>query len=232
MSFNIIHDHHTGTMSTYSTDNTQSFFCINEACRNTANYGHLCMPCDAARGTPKCKDCNYRHAEEGSTSCTTCRGRSCASCDDVYILQEDDVDNGQCYACNDHDYSVACAEQADLPITLHPACHCDGSGRMCGACMSEYKEYCNTCHKYTNLWDEMDCAACYAERYKVRHTSLKSMRAEITEIEERLLTNMTKGQKDDWRWILQIRRADLVEAEKEMWAQYDKDDLNKLDRAV
>jgi len=56
------------------------------------------------------------------------------------------------------------------------------------------------------------------------------MRAEIAEIEARLLTNMTKGQKDDWVWILQNRRADLADAEKEMWEQYDQDDLNKLDR--
>jgi hypothetical protein len=62
-----------------------------------------------------------------------------------------------------------------------------------------------------------------------RHMSLESMRDEIAEIEERLETNMTKGQKDDWIWLLQNRRADLAEAEKEMWAGYDQDDLNKLD---
>jgi hypothetical protein len=74
------------------------------------------------------------------------------------------------------------------------------------------------------------CSSCYLP--PPRHTSLKSMHDEIAEIEARLLTNMTKEQKDDWIWILQNRRGDLAEAEKEMWAQYDKDDLNKLDRAV
>jgi hypothetical protein len=62
-----------------------------------------------------------------------------------------------------------------------------------------------------------------------RHTSLQSMRDEIAEIEERLKTNMTKGQKDDWVWLLLNRRADLAEAEKEMWAGFDADDLRKLD---
>ena len=62
-----------------------------------------------------------------------------------------------------------------------------------------------------------------------RHTSLESMRTEIAEIEARLRTNMTKGQKDDWVWILQNRRDDLAEAEKDMWDQYDQDDLRKLD---
>jgi hypothetical protein len=65
-----------------------------------------------------------------------------------------------------------------------------------------------------------------------RHTSLESMRAEIAEIEARLKTNMTKGQKDDWIWLLQNRRADLAEAEKEMWEGYDSDDLRKLDRQL
>ena len=62
-----------------------------------------------------------------------------------------------------------------------------------------------------------------------RHTSLQSMRDEIAEIEERLKTNMTKHQKDDWIWLLQNRRGDLAAAEKEMWDQYDADDLRKLD---
>lgn len=61
------------------------------------------------------------------------------------------------------------------------------------------------------------------------HKSLESMRAEIAKIEARLLTNMTKGQKDDWIWILQNRCADLAEAEKELWEGYDADDLRKLD---
>jgi hypothetical protein len=55
------------------------------------------------------------------------------------------------------------------------------------------------------------------------------MRDEIAEIEERLKTNMTKHQKDDWIWLLQNRRGDLAAAEKEMWAGYDADDLRKLD---
>jgi len=64
-----------------------------------------------------------------------------------------------------------------------------------------------------------------------RHMSLESMRAEIAEIEVRLRGGLTKGQRDDWVWLLQNRRADLAEAEKEMWEGYDQDDLNKLDRA-
>jgi hypothetical protein len=61
------------------------------------------------------------------------------------------------------------------------------------------------------------------------YTSLESMRNEIARIEERLKTKMTEDQKDDWIWLLQNRRGDLATAEKEMWEQYDQDDLRKLD---
>jgi len=64
---------------------------------------------------------------------------------------------------------------------------------------------------------------------RVPPPTLESMRDQIAEIEARLKTNMTKGQRDDWVWLLQNRRADLADAEKEMWSGYDKDDLRKLD---
>jgi hypothetical protein len=115
-------------------------------------------------------------------------------------------------------------------------CMCDReTGLMCDLCSEEYHENCRGCGDYGELWDEKYCRECHRDRYGVPetkpvHKSLESMRAEIAEIEFRLQSNMTKGQKDDWRWILQNRRADLAEAEKEMWAGYDQDDLNKLDR--
>jgi len=131
-----------------------------------------------------------------------------------------------------------------------PHCTCDGSGRMCDYCAEEYAEPCRGCGVSSQLWtDNTYCRSCYVDRYgdefpprpssvsslpplppsPPHHKSLESMRDEIAEIEERLQTNMTKGQKDDWIWLLQNRRADLAEAEKEMWAGYDQDDLNKLD---
>jgi len=59
--------------------------------------------------------------------------------------------------------------------------------------------------------------------------TLDELRYIIAEIEVRIRGGLTKGQRDDWIWILQNRRADLAEAEKEMWEGYDQDDLNKLD---
>jgi hypothetical protein len=115
-------------------------------------------------------------------------------------------------------------------------CECDNSGRMCDSCSEEYKEQCRGCGSYEHLWtDNTYCRECYVKNYgdefpsAPRHTSLQSMRDEIAEIEERLKTNMTKHQKDDWIWLLQNRRGDLAAAEKEMWAGYDADDLRKLD---
>ena len=144
------------------------------------------------------------------------------------------------HVCNgEWDYDLGyrvCDNSDDKDCPQHePRCTCDGSGLMCDLCSEEYKEPCRGCGVNSHLWtDDKYCRDCHRERYGVPedkpvHKSLESMRAEIAEIEFRLLGNMTKGQKDDWRWILQNRRADLAEAEKDMWDQYDQDDLRKLD---
>ena len=44
-------------------------------------------------------------------------------------------------------------------------------------------------------------------------------------------TATTEDEKDEWIWLLQVRRGDLAAAEKELWEQYDKDDLRKMDQA-
>ena len=133
-------------------------------------------------------------------------------------------------------YRVQCRVNELKPQDEAPQCTCNReTGLMCDLCSEEYKEPCRGCGVNSHLWtDDKYCRDCHRERYGVPedkpvHKSLESMRAEIAEIEFCLLGNMTKGQKDDWRWILQNRRADLAEAEKEMWDQYDEDDLRKLD---
>ena len=166
----------------------------------------------------------------------------------IFFCIKDDCGNTStsgdpCASCAEWD--EACAEQAALYPHLPSEegyCTCDGSGPMCPACNEDDREYCRGCGNYTNLVNQY-CNTCFCERYlpplppsppppTPRHTSLASMRAEIAEIEARILPDrgMTKAQKDDWIWILQNRRADLAEAEKEMWEQFDQDDLNKLDR--
>ena len=66
--------------------------------------------------------------------------------------------------------------------------------------------------------DDKDCPQhepqCTDEFPSPPRKSLEEMRSEIAEIEFRLLSKMTKNQKDDWRWLLQNRRADLAAAEK------------------
>jgi len=66
-------------------------------------------------------------------------------------------------------------------------------------------------------------------------TTTRAARAINTDAEARLRKGgMTKGQKDDWIWILQNRRGDLAHERKvameEMWSHYDADDLRKMDR--
>lgn len=81
-----------------------------------------------------------------------------------------------------------------------------------------------TCGVSSHLWtDEKHCRKCYVKLHgdefpplppSPPRKTLEEMRNEIAEIEFRLLGKMTKNQKDDWRWLLQNRRADLAEAEK------------------
>ena len=159
---------------------------------------------------------------------TAVAGTMCAECSTHVCNGEWDYDLG---------YRV-CDNSDDEDCPQHePRCTCDGSGRMCDFCADECAEPCRGCGVRCQLWvDERYCRDCHRERYGVPenksvHKSLQEMRDEIAEIEARLRSNMTKGQKDDWIWILQNRRADLADAEKELWEQYDKDDLRKMDQA-
>ena len=172
----------------------------------------------------------------------------CQMCGDMTAPGNSETSGWVCDECFEAlDHHENCNETRDMCCCLRAqrrveevkpqdtGCTCDGSGLVCPSCNVEYHENCRGCGAFTNLGLGDYCSACYlppppAPASTPRHTSLASMRAEIAEIEARLLTNMTKGQKDDWVWILQNRRADLADAEKEMWEQYDQDDLNKLDR--
>jgi hypothetical protein len=147
--------------------------------------------------------------------------------------------------------AMAGLECESCPYARELKCTCDGSGRMCQTCDEESSDPCRGCGSHS-LWSDRYCLKCYEVRYGLRRgpinpvaaplpplppspeprdMSLESMRAEIAEIEVRLRGGLTKGQRDDWLWLLLNRRADLAAAEKEMWEGYDQDDLRKLDRA-
>ena len=102
---------------------------------------------------------------------------------------------------------------------------------MCDLCAEEYAEPCRGCGIPSQLWtDNTYCRKCYVERHGdefppskptaiEQYAEIKSLRAQIVEIQARLKTKMTEDQKDDWIWLLQNRRGDLAAAEKEMWGQ-------------
>ena len=142
-------------------------------------------------------------------------GRMCPHC------CEEDSD--PCYGCGSHSlwdnrYCLACYEDRYGPRNLNPVPMCIDCG---GHQLAQGSARCYSCIDGAR-------SAAYADVPPGR--SPDELREVIAEIEARLLTNMTKGQRDDWIWILQNRRADLAEAEKEMWEGYDQDDLRKLDR--
>lgn len=188
--------------------------------------------------------------------CTCSGGEPCDHCA-RYLADEAEYD---VWCGVDELGEPQCDGGPSCELCTEPRCTCNReTGRMCDLCADEYAEPCRGCGILSQLWtDNTYCRKCYVERHgddlhlalgraiaesdtrsqeqiqllldDRRHTSLQSIRDQIDEIEERLRSNMTKGQRDDWIWLLQNRRADLAEAEKEMWAGYDEDDLRKLDR--
>ena len=204
---------------------------------------NYCHECYSKRNHP----CNAPPAADGwCPECDMytdyCTRHICAKCQekrDNRCTCDEDTERS-CAPC---DRRIADAAEYDVWCGLpEPTCTCDReTGRMCDLCAEEYAEPCRGCGVPSQLWtDNTYCRECYVERHgdefpplppspEPHHTSLQSMRDEIFEIEERLKSNMTKGQKDDWIWLLQNRRGDLAAAEKEMWAGYDEDDLRKLD---
>jgi hypothetical protein len=184
-------------------------------------------------------------------------GRCGWSDDGTRICEEDDAEwDVWCGVDDEFPKTVRVSDElkaellANLPTegnkwSFTPAvrCTCDRvTGRMCQTCDEESSDPCRGCGSHS-LWSDRYCLKCYEVRYgpinpvlpplppspEPRHTSLESMRDEIAEIEVRIRGGLTKGQRDDWVWILQNRRADLAAAEKDMWDQYDQDDLRKLD---
>ena len=188
--------------------------------------------------------------------CTCDSGEPCDHCA-RYLADEAEYD---VWCGVDELGEPQCDGGPSCELCAEPRCTCNReTGRMCDVCADEYAEPCRGCGILSQLWtDNTYCRKCYVERHgddlhlalgraiaesdtrsqeqiqllldDRRHTSLQSIQDQIDEIEERLRSNMTKGQRDDWVWLLQNRRADLAEAEKEMWAGYDEDDLRKLDR--
>jgi hypothetical protein len=59
--------------------------------------------------------------------------------------------------------------------------------------------------------------------------SFEDSRAAIEHIKEKLKTRMTFAQNEHWKRLLEFREKELADAEAEMWAGYDADDLRKLD---
>ena len=180
----------------------------------------------------------------GSSSVVDTR-EECQMCGDMAAPGDSEESGWVCDECFQAlDHHENCNETRDMCCCLRvqrrveevnpqgTGCTCDGSGLVCPSCNVEYHENCRGCGAFTNLGLGDYCSDCYLPPppQVPRHSSFESMRAEIAEIEARLLTKMTQAQKDDWTWILQRRRADLAQAQKEMWVQYDEDDLNKLDR--
>lgn len=218
--------------------NKHTFFCRDLDCEKEVEMSGKACEDHETDSTTECPGCGMELFIGANGYCSYCwTERFGEDSPVVHVCHgEWDYERG-IRVCDDRD-DPAC------PQSCQRKCTCDGSGRMCPTCDEESSDPCRGCGS-RSLWSDTYCLKCYEVRYgpinpvppplppspEPRHTSLESMRAEIAEIEVRLRGGLTKGQRDDWSWLLQNRRADLAEAEKEMWEGYDQDDLRKLDRA-
>ena len=82
---------------------------------------------------------------------------------------------------------------------------------------------CNECDRSENGEYAEDCTCPTPTR------SLEDSREAIAHIKEKLKTRMTFAQTEHWERLLTFREKELADAEAEMWAGYDADDLRKLD---
>jgi len=217
---------------TTSTMAKHTFFCTEPNCsRETALSQSKCPMC----ACPGCGDIGATIV--GSDYCHTCLSVRDHPCNQAFIEDTCDGCTVQ-YRCTCDDSGRMC-----------PSCDEESSDpcRGCGTHSLWDDRYCRECYEVrygagnvrvsdeikagllANLPDKWSFTPAHPPLPPSPVRSPEELREIIAEIEARLLTNMTKGQKDDWIWILQNRRTDLAEAEKEMWEGYDQDDLNKMD---
>jgi len=200
--------------ATHSTMATHTFFCTAPNCDNKTLLPYTECDYCAKYWADVVEEDTWCGTTDWLTSTCTCGGgsRMCPHC------CEEDSD--PCRGCGSHSlwdnrYCRTCYEVRYGPC--YPMCiDCGGHE------LAQDSARCHSC---------IDGARSDAAAAVPPARSPDELREVIAEIEERLTTNMTKGQRDDWIWILQNRRADLAAAEKEMCEGYDQDDLNKLDRA-
>jgi hypothetical protein len=227
-------------MSSINTS-THIFFCNETDCSNmTTYYGATCYDCCRDR----CLGCGDMGATVlGSDYCHTCMSVRDHPCNTAFVSDEPHCtcdDSGRmCDFCSEEykELCRGCGEYSHLWVDdmYCRSCYVDRHGYEFPPKVRVSDELKD--NLLANLptegdkWSFTPAPPPLPPSPKPRHTSLESMRAEIAEIEVRLRGGLTKGQRDDWVWLLQNRRADLAEAEKEMWAGYDQDDLRKLDRA-
>ena len=195
--------------------NTHIFFCTETDCNNIVEYSDWqcdeCCPPEAWHQTTECPGCGI---EQGATLlgmnnyCGSCWQQR-HGCSDIFSDMSSVTNEDEWGAlCMDCEPTHVCSGEWDYELGYRV---CDNSDdEDC----PQHEPQCT---------DEKHCRKCYVKLHgdefpplppSPPRKTLEEMRNEIAEIEFRLLGKMTKNQKDDWRWLLQNRRADLAEAEK------------------
>ena len=123
-----------------------------------------------------------------------------------------------------------CPEGGDTGPTMLGMDHCLPCWeKIQEACIN----WCRSCEDYIEQGPTLcrRCTTAFSKQPSWK--TLEELREMIKEIETKIeyTRGLTASQRAVWARILRRRRYELAENEKDMWAGYDQDDLNKMDLA-
>ena len=256
MAFILFNHEHNNTRgfytATYNTMNQHIFFCTNDECGNVApEEGALCVHCEPtapAGDEPDggCVDCGEEYSVGLALDPTRC-----PRC--VLSAQHPCVGLSAQHPCvGDRRNSVTspipeppAVIRTTAPELFTRPCGVVGcttralyysmppdvdEGHLILRCEEHYeplpespRSMCDECDRSESGEYAEDCT------YPTPVRSLEDSRAAIKHIKEKLKTRMTSAQTEHWERLLKFREKELADAEAEMWAGYDADDLRKLD---
>lgn len=203
-----------------------SFYCTNAHCDNEVEeYGEMCMDC-------------VDILSDDTSGCIGCG-------EDIYVGA-----NGYCGHCWVERFGVE--DEWIPPSPIAHVCHgevdydtgtlsCDEAEfyHVCKKCHEEFETTTRRCDVHYCGYCSLDAGRKISQWMQVLNSrraqareekEIAEMREQIAMIEEKLRTNMTSGQTADWGLLHFKTMKKLLKLTG--GPEYDKDDLNKMDREL
>jgi hypothetical protein len=240
MAFILFNHEHSNTRgfytATYNTMNQHIFFCTNDECGNVApEEGAVCVYC-SQRTQTGCVDCGEEYSVGLALDPTRCP-RCVLSAQHPCVGRRNSVTSPipeppvVIRTPAPELFTSPCGVEGCTTRALYYSMPPDvDEGPLILRCEEHYeplpespRSMCDECDRSESGEYAEDCT------YPTPARSLEDSRAAIKHIKEKLKTRMTFAQTEHWERLLTFREKELADAEAEMWAGYDADDLRKLD---